>query len=283
MFVYYTDVDEDSQWVEASPQVTGFTYDEVNDTWETGSNLSVDGTASFNGGNVSITSSSTLLFGTTTTINANDVATFSKPSGSAIFSLTSGSLVDNEGAYFSAASPDGLQVAQVGVLVKNGASPTGFLRLDMESGAGQFLWVDNNGILKISTGSGFIGTLNGNVVGAQTSDSRVKNILGPLEYGLDAIKKIEPVCYSYKTDPNTKKLGFIAQQVLPIVPESVYDTAEPVAGEPEGSPTKLGMEYVELIPVLVNAVKELSTHIETLKDQNASLEARLNTLEEGLN
>ncbi|WP_263743941.1 hypothetical protein, partial [Klebsiella pneumoniae] len=47
LFVYYVDDNGDGQWVEASPQVTGFTYNEGTDTWETGSNLSAaDGTFS---------------------------------------------------------------------------------------------------------------------------------------------------------------------------------------------------------------------------------------------
>jgi len=51
------------------------------------------------------------------------------------------------------------------------------------------------------------------------------------------------------------------------VPESVFDTNEHIEGEPEDAPTKLGMEYVALIPVLVNAVKELSAEVDALKAQ----------------
>jgi hypothetical protein len=41
------------------------------------------------------------------------------------------------------------------------------------------------------------------------------------------------------------------------------------------------MEYVALIPVLVNAAKEMATRIETLEASNAALEARLTALEGG--
>jgi hypothetical protein len=51
----------------------------------------------------------------------------------------------------------------------------------------------------------------------------------------------------------------------------VFDTGEHIEGEPEDAPTKLGMEYVALIPVLVNAVKELSAKCD-------ALQAEVNTL-----
>jgi hypothetical protein len=104
-------------------------------------------------------------------------------------------------------------------------------------------------------------------VGTQTSDERIKNILGPVKYGLDTLKQIEPVRFSLKSEPETERLGFIAQQVQPLVPQSVFDTREHIEGEPEGAPTKLGMEYVALIPVLVNAIKELSAEVDALKAQ----------------
>ena len=85
--------------------------------------------------------------------------------------------------------------------------------------------------------------------------------------GLETVKQIEPVRYVLKTEPETEKLGFIAQQVQPLVPQSVFDTKEHIEGEPEDAPTKLGMEYVSLIPVLVNAIKELSAEVDALKAQ----------------
>ena len=75
-----------------------------------------------------------------------------------------------------------------------------------------------------------------------------------------------------KTKPDTNKLGFIAQQVESIIPEAVYDTDEELDGHQEGDRTKIGMEYVQLIPVLVNAIKELSAEVDTLKTKVAALE-----------
>jgi len=148
----------------------------------------------------------------------------------------------------------------------------GFINLTAEDAAENYLWVDNSDILRISTTRDHIGTTSGTVVGAQTSDERIKNIIGPVTYGLEQINAIQPVEYTLKSDTSTKKIGFIAQQVLPLVPESVFDTGEVIEGQPEGAPTKLGMEYVALIPVLVNAVKELSAELDAAKARIATLE-----------
>ena len=146
-------------------------------------------------------------------------------------------------------------------------NPCGYVSLNAEDNALNFLWTDNSDILRISTTATNIGTTGGSVVGDQTSDERIKNILGPVEYGLDALKQIEPVRYTYKSNPDVEKIGFIAQQVQPIVPQSVYDTKDRIEGEPEDAPTKLAMEYAALIPVLVNAIKELSAEVDALKAQ----------------
>jgi len=162
----------------------------------------------------------------------------------------------------------GNRLAEIGLYKHSGITNAGaFIRLDEEDGTISFLWVDNSGNLRIGSDVNFVGTTSGTVVGTQTSDERIKNILGPVEYGLDTIKQIEPIRYALKAEPDTEKLGFIAQQVQPLIPQSVFDTNEHIEGEPEDAPTKLGMEYVALIPVLVNAIKELSAEVDALKAQ----------------
>ena len=170
-------------------------------------------------------------------------------------------------------STGGNRGSEIGVYKHSGiTNPCSYIFLEPEDGTDNYLWVDNSDQLRISTTQANIGTTSGTIVGTQTSDERLKTILGPVEYGLDILNQIEPVRYALKSEPDTEKLGFIAQQVQPLVPESVFDTGEHVEGEPEDAPTKLGMEYVSLIPVLVQAIKELSA-------TNAALEARIAALE----
>jgi hypothetical protein len=172
--------------------------------------------------------------------------------------------------------------AAIGLYKHSGITNTcAYIDLDAEDGVNNYLWADNSDILRISTDVNHIGTTSGTVVGAQTSDERIKNVIGPVTYGLEQINAIQPVEYTLKSDPDHKKIGFLAQQVLPLVPESVFDTGEHIEGEPEDAPTKLGMEYVALIPVLVNAVKELKAELDLAKEANAALEARIAAIENG--
>ena len=187
-------------------------------------------------------------------------------SGNLAFTVDSDSLANNQQT--SVVVSGGARAQSFSVYKHSGiTNPCGYVSLNAEDNALNFLWTDNSDILRISTTATNIGTTGGSVVGDQASDERIKNILGPVEYGLDALKQIEPVRYTYKSNPDIEKIGFIAQQVQPIVPQSVYDTKDRIEGEPEDAPTKLAMEYAALIPVLVNAMKELSAEVDALKAQ----------------
>ena len=213
-----------------------------------------------------IDSSGRLLVGTSSSLESNSLIQSYKPSGSVYFLTRSDSLANGESAELKAVS--GGRTASFGIYKHAGiTNPGSYMYLQKEDGGPSYIWVGNDNNVRTSTTDTNIGTNNGTVVGSQTSDERVKNILGPVEYGLDTIKQIEPVRYAMKSEPDAEKLGFIAQQVQPLIPQSIFDTKEHVEGEPEDAPTKLGMEYVALIPVLVNAIKELSAEVDALKAQ----------------
>ena len=185
----------------------------------------------------------------------------------------------------------------------------GYINLYSQDGAYSFIWSDDVDQLRISAAASHIGTTSGTIVGTQTSDERVKNIVGTCPYGLQEILELETYKYSMKDDAEgSYKLGFVAQQAMGVIPESVYDTGErltkPVAvtkykvtqeaikdedgnilepeitepyedieyQETEDTVTKLAMDYQMMIPVLVNAMKEQQELINSLK-------ARLDILE----
>jgi hypothetical protein len=214
-----------------------------------------------------IDSSGRLLVGTSTSLSSTSLIQAYKSSGTLGCLLDSDSLSNSELVRFQAIGGD--REVTIGVIKHSGiTNPCAYIELQCEDAAYNYLWADNSDILSISTNSAHIGTTSGTVVGAQTSDERIKNILGPVNYGLDEIKQLDPVSYALKSDPEqVPHLGFIAQQVNPIIPESIFDTDDHIEGEPEDAPTKLGMEYVALIPVLVNAIKELSAEVDALKVQ----------------
>ena len=174
------------------------------------------------------------------------------------------------------ASVSGSQTRQawIGVHKHSGiTNPCGFAFLEAEDGANVYYWTDNSNKLRNSTSPSHIGTTSGSLIGTQTSDLRLKNVGANVSYGLAEVKQLQPRQYALKDIPDVNKLGFIAQEVESIIPEAVYDTKEELDGHQEGDRTKLGMEYVQLIPVLVNAIKELSSEVDTLKTKVAALEA----------
>jgi len=92
----------------------------------------------------------------------------------------------------------------------------------------------------------------------QTSDIRLKKNIVPLQYGLNEVLKMKPVSYDWKDNSGKNKIGLIAQEVKKLVPQVVV-----------GDETKenLGMNYAELVPVLINSIKELNKKIEDLQAQ----------------
>lgn len=101
----------------------------------------------------------------------------------------------------------------------------------------------------------------------QTSDIRFKKNILPLNYGLAEIMKLEPVSYDWKDNSGSHKIGLIAQEVKKIVPEVVTG---------DESKESLGMNYAELVPVLINAVKELKSDLENTKKELEELKKSIN-------
>jgi hypothetical protein len=93
------------------------------------------------------------------------------------------------------------------------------------------------------------------------SDIRFKKRIKTVKYGLKEIVGLEPIQYKYKLPKGDKiqdtstHMGFSAQQVREIIPELVLD------GD------RLSMSMIELIPVMVNAIKQLNNKIEILSNK----------------
>ena len=149
-------------------------------------------------------------------------------------------------------------------------NPAGFVHIDKRNGGNCYIWSDSSTRLRVATGVGNIGANSGDIVGSQSSDIRLKNNLGSVSYGLAEINKITPIKFTYKDDDSSKQeIGFSAQDVISIIPEAVYDTEDSREIDGETIENVLAMDYTSLIPVLVNAIKELSTEVNTLKSKIA--------------
>lgn len=105
-----------------------------------------------------------------------------------------------------------------------------------------------------------------------TSDERAKREIEPIAGGLEAILALQPVRYRFAEESwgDELQLGLLAQQVQRVLPEIV------VTGEGEDAP--LGIQYTELVPVLIDAVQEQQVAIQSLEqrlDEQAELIADL--------
>lgn len=118
-----------------------------------------------------------------------------------------------------------------------------------------------------------------------SSDKNLKNNIQQLNYGLDEIMKLQPVSYKYKNDPKVEKtrMGLIAQNVKPVIDNAVveYDIdRDPETGEITRTKNPyLGIDYVSLVPVLINGIQEQQNKIDKLESQVESMEQRLKQLE----
>ncbi|WP_299271864.1 tail fiber domain-containing protein [uncultured Psychroserpens sp.] len=152
---------------------------------------------------------------------------------------------------------------------------------------------DETGQFEIKAGDGSeifevdeTGTIRQNGATIHSSDRRLKKEIETLKYGLKEVLKLEPKAYFWKDRKGQfKSLGLIAQDVQSIIKEIVtaQDNEEKI----------LGISYTELIPILINAIKEQQDIInnQNLKindlsaelDSTKSLELRVQKIEVLLN
>jgi len=131
-------------------------------------------------------------------------------------------------------------------------TPVGVLATRATDGTSYYLW---NVAGKWTTGGTFgnIGTATGTVVGDQTSDSRIKENIVDLPYGLAEVLQLRPTRYNRISAPGKIEIGLLADEVQQVIPEVVYNTGETV----NGHQNILAMTYQNLVPVLINATQDL--------------------------
>lgn len=101
----------------------------------------------------------------------------------------------------------------------------------------------------------------------QTSDLRLKTNVQNLGYGLNVLNKIKTISWYWKNSPGgNRKIGLIAQQLQSLIPEVVTVSKK----------GPMGLNYAELIPVLVNSLKQQQEMLNNLKKELTGLEEQLN-------
>jgi hypothetical protein len=104
------------------------------------------------------------------------------------------------------------------------------------------------------------------------SDARAKTRVEPLSGALGKLMQLRGVSYAWKAAPGSderqdvnepaRQIGLIAQEVQQVVPEAVSVGARGA-----------GIAYSALVPVLIEAVKELKAEVDALQPLRARLEA----------
>lgn len=101
----------------------------------------------------------------------------------------------------------------------------------------------------------------------QTSDASMKENITPSTYGIAALKRLHPVSFTWRSQPEYgKKLGFLAQEVQQVVPEVVKE---------HGPDLSMGIYYSDLIPVLVKSMQEQQIALRARTAENDALRAQI--------
>jgi len=112
-----------------------------------------------------------------------------------------------------------------------------------------------------ATGTGVYVTLNNNAWSA-ASDERLKDIIEPITDAANKLSTLRTVMGKFKKDADgTRRPFLIAQDVQKIMPE-VIDHAP---NEHESGEQMLGLQYANMIPLLVAAINELTSRLAALE------------------
>lgn len=111
------------------------------------------------------------------------------------------------------------------------------------------------------------GSINatGDIIGNYTSDINLKSNVTNLTDSLIKVNKLRPVSFDWndkalELNPNryTNDVGLIAQEVKEVIPDIVHPMYD---GE------YLGIDYIKLVPYLIQSIKELSSKVIELESK----------------
>jgi hypothetical protein len=221
----------------------------------------VEGGADLNG--VNLTATGTVNFTGATVSNGGSVTTVDIDGGT-IDGTTIG------GASRAAASVTTLDASSNVVLSTVGSYvrvQTGVVTFDISAnpGGNDFMAIATNGTQRFvfnDLGAAYNTTGTWGTI----SDARLKENVIDATPKLNALMQLRVVNYNLKADPDIKQIGFIAQEVEKVFPGLVEN----------GAPTEDGDFYKALktsvlIPMLVKAMQEQQTQIESLKSEIQTL------------
>ena len=193
-----------------TPNTTSGTGVTVNTAATSGDGMDINPNALTSGFGLTITTNSSALTGGSRLLYLDNIGTDS--SSGAEYSLFARARATNSGGtnyagYFSA----------------SGATTNHAIYI--AAGDVNMLGASSMSVPSISCAAG-IKTDSSGVISCAVSDARVKNIEGPVQTGIDELMQLSPKLWRFKPssgfDPIEQQEGFIAQEVLPIIPQAVH-------------------------------------------------------------
>jgi len=174
------------------------------------------------------------------------------------------------GTTSNSGSTDKLHVdGNIGITKSGGASPQ--INFDSSNANIEFVNRNSGGAKTFSwyyaaSGGGPPATLSTSGVWTNSSDARGKENISDIHYGLDTVMSLQPRQYDVKSD-GSRAIGFVAQEVLPVVPELVHVTRRTENDE------FYGLDYGSMTAVLVKAIQEQQALITQLTARITALES----------
>ena len=96
-----------------------------------------------------------------------------------------------------------------------------------------------------------------------TSDYRLKENEVAISDGITRLKTLKPYKFNFKNTPSEILDGFYAHEVMTVVPQAVNGEKDEV--DSNGDPKYQGIDHSMIVPLIVAAVKELITKVESLE------------------
>jgi len=141
-------------------------------------------------------------------------------------------------------------------LRSTGATAGRYTRFAID-GSGSIFILDNNGTGQYQ--------VYGTSAWTAISDERVKDIIEPITNAIEKVNSLRSVIGKLKKDPDgTRKVFLIAQDVQAVLPEAVNVQDDEIG--------TLGLQYTDVIPLLVAAIKEQQALITQLTTRITALE-----------
>jgi hypothetical protein len=130
----------------------------------------------------------------------------------------------------------------------------GFNQINHTSGTG------TETAIEFLRSSGAIGSITTTTVATlynTTSDQRLKeNIVDAPEFG-SVIDSLQVRSFDWKTNQTHQRAGFVAQELITVAPEAVY--------QPEDTEAMMAVDYSKLVPMLVKEIQSLRKRLTALE------------------